>query len=406
MSFSKSDSSFSSKKKSFHIEKLRSLAFKTLMHSLRNEFNQIVPEYAQKELSAEHLEFMEFMTKAFFFIPKICASKKAAYDYGAYNNNNKNSSSNDLRKATLSEIFGFNSFNKQFRERVFGDYLLAYPILLILENYRHYRTKFKEEFKGIFEEFKTLCEETVKDFDAGELMHKFKKEAVKLHGYNYDDVDVAAFKIDIFTDKFALSPEVACNLKKYVSNGDLFNVFLTVVKKIETPLTIPGLKDCFELYLALLKIKYYQDSSLNRHTAEKPMSCGARSNASTGIPSESSTPRGSLLMKDREEIINGTLDFFERHVEACVQEIPDEIGFDFRQESNQNAEPNNNMFIAHQYHQQHEGMGMVAMEEFIPDNLFVNYDHPVNMENAFLPAINSAQKWILEAEPFSFTEGF
>lgn len=398
MSFAKSDSAFSSKKKSFHIEKLRSLAFKTLMHSLRNEFNQIVPEYAQKELAAEHLEFMEFMTKAFFFIPKICANKKAAYEYGAYN---KSVSSSDLRKATLSEIFGFNSFNKQFRERVFGDYLLAYPLLLILENYRHYRTKFKEEFKGIFEEFKALCEETVKDFDAGELMHKFKKEAVKLHGCGYDNVDVAAFKIDNFTDKFALSPEIASNLKKYVSNGDLFNVFLTVVKKIETPLTISGLKDCFELYLALLKIKYYQNNSLNREIVEKPISYAARSNASTGIPSESSTPRGSLLMKDREEIINGTLDFFERHVEACVHEIPEEIGFDFRQENYQQngGEPLNYFFPQ-------EGMAMVATEDFIPENLFVNYDHPVNIESAFLPAINSAQKWIMEGDAFSFSEAF
>jgi len=297
-------------KKNFHIEKLRSLAFKTLMHSLRNEFNQIVPEHAQQDLFSVHTDLLDFMAKAFFFIPKIAPMKKNSVE-GTSASTGKTS----VRKATLSEIFGFNSFNKQFRERVFSDYMFAMPLLLILENYRHYRTKFKDEFVGIFDEFKTLCLATVSDFDAAEDIYKMKRQASKVLKCDPQEVDLVTFRLEKFAMEFGLSHDFVEDLLSRAKNGDLFNVFLTVVKRLESPLTVYGLKQCFELYLSLLKIKHYEPSvvmPLVDQTCEKQTSgLTLQSNASTGIPSENSTPRAAT-----------NYDFeFDNPIEQLIHEI-------------------------------------------------------------------------------------
>eukprot|EP00357_Protocruzia_adherens_P013004 CAMPEP_0115022208 /NCGR_PEP_ID=MMETSP0216-20121206/31391_1 /TAXON_ID=223996 /ORGANISM="Protocruzia adherens, Strain Boccale" /LENGTH=244 /DNA_ID=CAMNT_0002394803 /DNA_START=385 /DNA_END=1116 /DNA_ORIENTATION=- len=224
-------------KKNFHIEKLRSLAFKTLMHSLRNEFNQIVPKPPTRRTSSVHTDLLDFMAKAFFFIPKIAPMKKNSVE-GTSASTGKTS----VRKATLSEIFGFNSFNKQFRERVFSDYMFAMPLLLILENYRHYRTKFKDEFVGIFDEFKTLCLATVSDFDAAEDIYKMKRQASKVLNELFESEGDEVNLLGIAFVEFGLSHDFVEDLLSRAKNGDLFNVFLTVVKRLESPLTVYGLK--------------------------------------------------------------------------------------------------------------------------------------------------------------------
>mmetsp|Transcript_5892 Transcript_5892/g.6572 ORF Transcript_5892/g.6572 Transcript_5892/m.6572 type:complete len:450 (-) Transcript_5892:1205-2554(-) len=283
------------KKAPFHLEKLRSFAFKTLMHSFRTSFHEIVPEYAQNGLSAEHFELLQFLKKVYLCLPKIKTTRTTGSGSSSSGQKTSAAAKDDLgelaaeettvddsdtmtRKAKLFDLFGFYSFNKDFRKRVFSDQLFSVPLLMLMDHYTHFRSKFKDYFVEIFKEFKEECFKENFEFHSASEMLKIEREFTgSLEPEKRDmekvtkeiqaellvrpNMGLAFTKLSHFTDEYKIDSDTFMKIVCHLLEGDLFTVFMTLVKTIEDPVTVPTLQSCFELYLELLKIKHTRPRS-------------------------------------------------------------------------------------------------------------------------------------------------
>jgi len=135
---------------SVYQEKLKSFAFKTLMSAMRNNYHEIVPEYALGKLEPIHSELLLFIRKVLTTLPQIKTYKQVPSRGGDVNLDRKQM----CRKAKVFDLFGFYSYNKEFRRRVFTENVFSVPLLLLLDHYDSLKSKFKDDFLKIFKEFK------------------------------------------------------------------------------------------------------------------------------------------------------------------------------------------------------------------------------------------------------------
>eukprot|EP00357_Protocruzia_adherens_P018293 CAMPEP_0114998394 /NCGR_PEP_ID=MMETSP0216-20121206/15481_1 /TAXON_ID=223996 /ORGANISM="Protocruzia adherens, Strain Boccale" /LENGTH=434 /DNA_ID=CAMNT_0002362983 /DNA_START=683 /DNA_END=1987 /DNA_ORIENTATION=- len=284
----------SKKKTPFHMEKLRSFAFKTLMHAFRTSYHEIVPEYALKNLEAEHLELLQFIKKVYIYLPKIKTTKSGK---------SASSDASVQRKAKIYDLFGFYSFNKEFRKRVFSDPLFAAPLMILLDHYNQFRSKFKEHFVKIFEEFRNFCNREHEEFHSQEdilrIEREFfhentldeKKELSEIHVQAKDNavdkknIGLQIAKLHQFIELYPIEKSALETAVGYLYSEDLFNVFMTLVKNVESPLTVPTLQNCFEFYLVLLRIKHQKDCG--SQTGEKRAIFRIRTDAKNSSDNES-----------------------------------------------------------------------------------------------------------------------
>lgn len=252
------------KSSNFHAEKLNSLAFKMLMAAFRNNYFDVVPLEAQSGLKPIHHELIEFFRDALRGIPKLSTAKKVSGK-----TNDPNGFKTVLMKPKLYDLFGLYSYNKAFRQRIFEDNLFSHPLALFLEHYTDFQSKFKDEFLAIFQEFKEECLKNQNSFNSVE-------ELIEIECENFDasnspslteaflgvgandavQTELKEIKLFDFLNSFNVDDKVKEQAHELLMMDNLKGLFDVLVHHIESPLSVPTLHKCFELYLVLLRIKY------------------------------------------------------------------------------------------------------------------------------------------------------
>jgi len=262
------------------MEKIRSFAFKTLMISFKNDYYTFVPEKELKVLKPIHFEFIHFLKNVFTEIPVIW-TKKRLPGHHFYNLESANFEK-ITRKAKLYDLYGYYSFNKDFRRQVFSESVSAIPLLVLLSNYRYFKTKFKEQYIQIFSEFADECRKGINEWNSNNEMLDLEftflsnTEDTFVGDHSRNDLEstksifsvenpeenlkmhLARTKLSVFLNTFCFSQGIKTEAMQLLEQGDLMNLFLVLIRNIEKPLSSAALTDCFELYMLLLKIKHHE----------------------------------------------------------------------------------------------------------------------------------------------------
>mmetsp|Transcript_34585 Transcript_34585/g.39182 ORF Transcript_34585/g.39182 Transcript_34585/m.39182 type:complete len:455 (+) Transcript_34585:189-1553(+) len=271
-------------KAKFHIEKLKSFAFKMLLSALCNDFHEIVPEVEINQMDPVHIELVVFMKKVMHILPKVSTQKKKPTAATANLPESERVYDCVVRKAKMFDLFGFFSFNKEFRNRVFSDDIFAIPVALMLEYFTDLRSKFKDQFLKIFDEFRQDCLSENKRYPSYEEILKiesmyFNEQYNKQAPSVKDEFDLPASREERrtwaearvleFASHYNLKDELLSQLRDSVRAQDLTGVFFLLVNNLGAPLKVPTLKKCFDLFLMLLRLKHAEPLSEPKMPATK-----------------------------------------------------------------------------------------------------------------------------------------
>lgn len=214
------------------------------------------------------------------------------------------------------------------------DSLFSKPLLLFLEHYTEFKSKFKFEFLSIFDEFKAECRKYLSDFNSFEEIiqiecdhyDRFENENVVESFMSFGEVNQPAenpsetenikeAKLRDFFSHYVVNENVTHEAYKLLESNNFTSLFRFLTNNVEHPLTVPTLNQVFELYLRLLRIKYRDIEEHHGYTGMKTTTTSAQQSeylSNSGSEKEvifkvlSDTP----VKQEEQEMINSNANLY------------------------------------------------------------------------------------------------